>query len=256
MLRNRRFDRRQERPVLARVGRRRFIRRFCALVDPGGQLGDFFGCKGCAVVFGRHPPAVGAGNGLDQQALLALARHDRRSLIAALANGRGRVEPQRTLLLQRPMAGAAALSEDRLDLLEIIDLVRSQQRACEQQPADQRTSGLRHGRPLENRAGRRASPDSSRRADGQRIKTRFWVSQYSRTARNGSALGTGGMDENHGGYGGTDRRSRIPIRHAATSKLRFPGKGHFVTSFSGNRAYCPFPLANCAKEGADAFVVA
>ena len=68
---------------------------------------------------------VGVADRRDEQALLGLARHDRRPRVAAGEHRGPRVEPEARLLLVRPVALDAVVGQDRPDLrLEEPDLLR------------------------------------------------------------------------------------------------------------------------------------
>ena len=92
---------------------------------------------------------------LDQQALGRLARHQRRTRVAALEDRLERVEPQPALLLGRRVAGIAALDQERPDVLLEEPLPRRHGRSWQT---------LDLPRPLAPSAGPRNTSPSRRRA--------------------------------------------------------------------------------------------
>ena len=101
------------------------------LIDPRLERGDFRGGQRRSLALGRHPPAVSAGDGVDDQALVALARHDRRTAVAPLPHQGRRVQPQPGLVFQRAVARVTPLAQDRLDFAGVVDNAR---RAANPQP--------------------------------------------------------------------------------------------------------------------------
>ncbi len=88
-------------------------------VDPGTENGDVSGTE--PRPFLRHgDDALGAGDGLDEQAVRAVAGQDGRTVVAAFADAGGTVEAQAVALHLRPMAADAVLREDRFDLTVVI----------------------------------------------------------------------------------------------------------------------------------------
>ena len=75
---------------------------------------------------GHAVRAVCPGHPVDEQALAALARLDRRTTLAAAADELGGVETQPRLLSDRPVAARAPRGQDRLDLTPVIHRRRSQ----------------------------------------------------------------------------------------------------------------------------------
>ena len=73
---------------------------------------------------GIRSPSPSPRNGEDQRALLAVARHDRRSALAPLEGGRGRIEPEPAARLAGPVTCHAVPGQERLDLTGIVNLRR------------------------------------------------------------------------------------------------------------------------------------
>ncbi len=125
VLHGRRIDRGQrlERPMIARAPRRQrraVRRRPGSLVDPTDKRGDFLRVQ--PRLLGRHCRHffVIATDGLDQQALGTLARHDRRAAVAPLHPRVAPVEPQARLLSVGAVALEAAGFENRCDVTDEI----------------------------------------------------------------------------------------------------------------------------------------
>ena len=92
-------------------------RRLGPLGDPGLEQRDLRGRE--RLSFRRHPlRLVGRGHSGHEQALGGILRLDRRPALAPFDGQRRGIEPQARLLLQRPVAGVAALLQDRLDLAD------------------------------------------------------------------------------------------------------------------------------------------
>ena len=111
--------------MLARVFLGRLIgRRRGPLVDPAAEGRDLLGRERRPLR--RHPQLrVGLGHPVDEQALPGLSGLDRGPAVAAATDERRGVEPEPGLLLERAVAGVAALLEDRLDLADVIDRLGS-----------------------------------------------------------------------------------------------------------------------------------
>src|SRR5262245_33526552 len=113
-------------PVPAGISLRYFTRgRNGTLVDPRLENCNFLGLERLTLCFGGHPPqAVRPRDGIDQAALAALTRLDRRAPVAAALHGLGRIESQSRPLTKRPMAGVTPAAQDGLDLPQIVHLLR------------------------------------------------------------------------------------------------------------------------------------
>ena len=102
---------------------RRVGRPGCALGDPLPQRGD--GRLGKLARRRHLQLGVGLRDGLNQQALIRLARHERRPGVAPLERRLAAVEPQARGLLLLAVALEAAVDQDRPDLrLEEFDRFR------------------------------------------------------------------------------------------------------------------------------------
>ena len=85
----------------------------CTQGDPAGEDGDFLRAE---LAGGGHLEPLVVDR-LDEQALVGLAGHDRRSRLAPLENRLQRVEPQAPFLLLVAVARVAVLGQERPDVL-------------------------------------------------------------------------------------------------------------------------------------------
>ena len=113
-------DRRLEGPVRAGVVGLRLVGGLRPGVDPRLQPRDLLGRERLPLSRRGHPPILVAGDGVDEQALGALAGDDRRASVPPGPHVRRGVEPQPRVLLQRPVAGDAPPAQERLDVADVI----------------------------------------------------------------------------------------------------------------------------------------
>ena len=113
-------DRRLEGPVRAGVVGLLLVGGLRPRVDPRLQPRDLLGRERLPLSRRRHPPILVAGDGLDEQALGALAGDDRRTTVPPGPHARRGVEPQPRVLLQRPVASDAPPAQERLDVADVI----------------------------------------------------------------------------------------------------------------------------------------
>src|SRR5438552_12753251 len=136
-------------PVLARIFRRRLIRRAGSLIDPRLEQADLFLSERRSFACRRHARPIVAGDGGDEQTLDALSGHDGRPMPATFADERRRIESQVRLLTQRAVAGIAARTEKRLDVTHIVhSFGRGRSRSSQANPWEESDSQVNatHGK--------------------------------------------------------------------------------------------------------------
>ena len=135
------------RPMIARVGQGRFRRSMCALVDPLLEECDLLGRQRRAFILRRHATAGLAGEHRNEVTVGRLARHNRRARIAAGDQFGRRIDPQPRLLSQGTVTRVAARDENRLDLLDVVDLVTGHRNRRQEQEGRNENDEPSHATP-------------------------------------------------------------------------------------------------------------
>src|SRR5262249_17485288 len=99
-------------PLKGRTGR--LPRPRCTLLPPGYEIGH--DGNGQPLVWRHLDARVGLPNCLNEQALLRIARHERRPAVATLKQGSTRIDAQTVAELLASMARKAGAGEDWADL--------------------------------------------------------------------------------------------------------------------------------------------
>ena len=126
-----------------------------------------------AIALGRHlgHGVVTAGDGLEQQAFVGLAGHDRRAAVAAGQQRSAMIQPQARLLLVGAVAIKAVGRQDRTNVAREIDgLLGRRQRSTRgqgQHAQTQNPNANRHGSPEGDPRRHVLTPDAGRSFEGR-----------------------------------------------------------------------------------------